>query len=144
MKITTDYLIGNTAIQIVNTGRKIKVIDVEKKAMKTRFWKKCCMMVLTGAIILSSCFYVVDLQNTKVFLDKQVYALEGEIDALEKENLVLSKKTTGNVVSYDEILRKARKMGMDFPTNEQIFYYNAGKSTAVRVNSSPTSGQENK
>ena len=28
MKITTDYIVGNTAIQIVNTGKRIKVIDI--------------------------------------------------------------------------------------------------------------------
>ena len=122
MKITTDYVIGNTAIQIVNTGKRIKIVDVEKRARKKRFWKRCCITFLTGILILSSCFYVVDLQNTKVFLDKQVYALEGQIDTLEKENLILTKK--------------------NFPTNDQIYYYDAGKSTAVRINPSSLSSVE--
>lgn len=142
MKITTDYVIGNTAIQIVNTGKRIKIVDVEKRARKKRFWKRCCVTLLTGILILSSCFYVVDLQNTKVFLDKQVYALEGQIDTLEKENLILTKKNSGNVFNYNEIFQKARKMGMNFPTNDQIYYYDAGKSTAVRINPSSLSSVE--
>ena len=48
MKITTDYVIGNTAIQIVNTGKRIKIVDVEKRARKKRFWKRCCVTLLTG------------------------------------------------------------------------------------------------
>ena len=34
MKVTMDYVVGNTAIQIVNTGKKVKIVDVEKQKKK--------------------------------------------------------------------------------------------------------------
>ena len=61
---------------------------------------------------------------------------------MEKENLILTKKNSGNVFNYNEIFQKARKMGMNFPTNDQIYYYDAGKSTAVRINPSSLSSVE--
>ena len=30
MKSTTEYMIGNTAVQIVNKGKRICVVDVKK------------------------------------------------------------------------------------------------------------------
>ena len=50
MRITTDYMIGNTAIQIVNTGRKIKIVDVEKQRTKKRFLKWFCITAATDAV----------------------------------------------------------------------------------------------
>lgn len=136
MKTTTDYMIGNTAIQIVNTGKKIKIVDVEKQKVRKRFWKKFCLTLLTGSIVLTSCFYVVNLQNTKVFLDKQVYVLQGQIDDLEKENIILEKENEKVKIDYDEVYQKARELGMVFPTYKQLYYYDANKSTAVRINQS--------
>ena len=37
MKVTMDYVVGNTAIQIVNTGKKVKIVDVEKQKKKRKF-----------------------------------------------------------------------------------------------------------
>ena len=31
MKTTMEYMVGNTAVQIVNTGKRIKVIDIKKE-----------------------------------------------------------------------------------------------------------------
>ena len=52
MKYTTDYVIGNTAIQIVETGRRIKVIDVERRReKKVRIRNVLLMTVLTVLLI---------------------------------------------------------------------------------------------
>lgn len=135
MKNTLDYMVGNTAIQIINKGNKIKIVDVEKQKIKKKFLKKCAAVVLTGVVALGSCLYVVDLQNTKVFLDRQVYILQGEIDALEKENNQLAGEGKQEAVDYEKILARAKELGMDFPQRGQICKYTADKSTAVRVNS---------
>ena len=84
MKSTMDYMVGNTAIQIVNKGNRIKIINVEKEKKKKKFLKKCIASMLVGIVTLSSCMYVVELNNARVFLDSQVYTLQEEISELEK------------------------------------------------------------
>ncbi|MCH5252982.1 MAG: septum formation initiator family protein [Lachnospiraceae bacterium] len=135
MKITTDYTIGNTAIQIVNTGKRIKVVDVEKEKMKKRFLKKILIVAISGAMAFTSCLYFVNLQHKKVFLNKQVYALQGQIEQLERENSLMQRENDENlIVDYDAVYKKARKLGMIFPSNEQTYTYRVDKSTAVRMN----------
>lgn len=141
MKSTMDYMVGNTAIQIVNKGNKIKIINVEKEKIKKKFLKKCIASVLVGILTLGSCLYVVELNNARVFLDRQVYSLQGEIDELEKE-IVLAREGEQTVIDYGEILEKAKSMGMNFPKNEQIYRYTVEKSTAIRIN--PSFFQQNK
>lgn len=136
MKNTVDYMVGNTAIQIVNKGNKIKIVDVEKQEKKRKFRKKCLVSLMTGFVVFASCMYVVNLQNRKVFLDKQVYSLQTEIDELEKENKMLVREEEQETIDYAEILKKAKAMGMDFPKENQICHYKVDKSTAVRINSS--------
>jgi cell division protein FtsL len=108
---------------------------VEKQEKKKNFLKKCLVSLTTGLVVLGSCMYVVNLQNTKVLLDKQVYSLQTEIDELEKENKLLADAGDENAIDYDEILAKAKALGMKFPKKEQICYYSVDKSTAVRVKS---------
>jgi cell division protein FtsL len=136
MKSTTDYIVGNTAIRIVNKGSRIQIIDVQKKEKKRKFRMKCLASLTTGLIVLASCLYVVNLQNTKVLLDRQVYSLQTEIDEMEKENKLLVRETEETAVNYEDILAKAKALGMKFPQKEQICYYRVDKSTAIRVNSS--------
>ncbi len=133
MKTTMDYMIGNTAIQIINTGNKIKVIDVEKRKIRKKFWGRFILVSLLTAILAVTCFYVVQLENRKVLLDKQVYALQAQIEELEKENLVLEKQNSETPIDYQDIFTRARELGMQFPTNQQIETYTVEKSTAVRL-----------
>lgn len=133
MKTTMDYMIGNTAIQIINTGNKIKVIDVEKRKIRKKFWGRFILVSLLTAILAVTCFYVVQLENRKVLLDKQVYALQAQIEELEKENLVLEKQNSETPIDYQDIFTRARELGMRFPTNQQIETYTVEKSTAVRL-----------
>ena len=91
MKITMDYMVGNTAIQIVNTGRKIKIVDVEKRAVKKIFWKRFFVVSFLAAALMVACFYVVRLENQKVLLNQQVYELQAQVKDMEKENLMMEK-----------------------------------------------------
>jgi len=133
MKTTMDYMIGNTAIQIINTGNKIKVIDVEKRKIRKKFWGRLVLVSFLFAILAVTCFYVVQLQNRKVLLDKQVYALQAQIEEIEKENLVLEKQNSETPIDYQDIFTRAQELGMRFPTNQQIQTYTVEKSTAVRL-----------
>lgn len=133
MKTTMDYMVGNTAIQIVNTGRKIKIVDVEKRAVKKRFWKRFFMVSFIAAALMVACFYVVRLENQKVLLDQQVYELQAQVKDLEKENLVMEKQNEEVPVDYQDIYNRALGLGMKFPTEQQVQTYTVEKSTAVRM-----------
>lgn len=133
MRITTDYMVGNTAIQIVNTGRKIKVIDVEKEKKKRYFAKVFLVTLFSSVFFLSSCFYIVKLHNKSVTLDKTNYILQGEIKNLERENAVLTKETENITVDYKKLYKKAKALGMKFPTKGQIYHYDAERSSTVKM-----------
>lgn len=134
MKITTDYMVGNTAIQIINTGKKIKIVDVEKEKKKKHFLRIAIFTLASSAFILSSCFYIVNLHSTSTMLDKENFALRSEIDKLERENTVLIKETESVSLDYKELYRRAKKLGMRFPSREQVYLYDVEKSTAIRIN----------
>lgn len=127
-------MVGNTAVQIVNTGKKIKVIDVKKEKKKRKALKKLCGSVLIVCAMAWSCFTVVTLQNTQTMLDKEIYALQAEIKSMEHENVMIAKEYESETIDYDEILARAKAMGMRFPTSNQICRYTVQKSTAVRIN----------
>lgn len=136
MKNTLDYMAGNTAIRIVNKGKKIRIVDVEKEKKKKKFRKKCIATTLAALLVLSGCMYVVALQNTQVFLEEEVYELKEETRGLEEENRLLARNVEQREVDYKKIYAKAKALGMRFPQKEQIYKYTADKSTAVRVNKS--------
>ena len=54
MKVTMDYVVGNTAIQIVNTGKKVKIVDVEKQKKKRKFIKQ---WIIASAQLFPNCSY---------------------------------------------------------------------------------------
>ena len=62
MKSTTEYMIGNTAVQIVNKGKRICVVDVEKRKLKGRIVKRGLVTVIMAAMLTVACFYVVRLK----------------------------------------------------------------------------------
>lgn len=126
-------MVGNTAIQIVNTGKKIKVVDVKKRKARTSIIKHFVIASAVTILLVISCFYVVHLENMNVMLDKQVYLLQSQIDNMEKENIVLRKQQLEIPLDYELIFAKARDMGMDFPTKEQIGVYEVEKSTTLRI-----------
>lgn len=133
MKITMDYMVGNTAIQIINTGKRIKVVDVQKREVRRSLWRHFVVAATITMLLVTSCFYVVRLENQKVLLDKQVYALQAQIDDMAHENDAMRKQEMETPIDYDAIFAKAKAMGMSFPTNEQVGSYEVDKSTAVRI-----------
>ena len=134
MKTMMEYTVGNTAIQIVNTGKKIKVIDVKKEKKKKKAIRRISVSLVAVFAMVWCCFYVVNLQNAETFLDEQVYALQLEIENLEHENALLALEYESQAMDYDEILAKAKSMGMRFPTSDQLYQYTVQKSTAIRIN----------
>ena len=130
MKVTMDYVVGNTAIQIVNTGKKVKIVDVEKQKKKRKFIKQWIIASAASLVLILSCFQIVRMENQEVLLNKQVYKLASQIDVLEKENLALKKQEADVTISYDDLFAS---LGMKFPTNCQVQTYTVEKSTAVRL-----------
>lgn len=133
MRVTVDYMIGNTAIQIINKGNKIKIVDVEKEKVRKSIIKHLIVALMVAALLIASCFYVVRLENQKVMLNKEVYTLQTEVDNITKENMVLRKEEQNLPIDYEAILKSALALGMHFPTNQQIEKYDVEKSTAVRA-----------
>lgn len=133
VKVTMDYVVGNTAIQIVNTGKKVKIVDVEKQKKKRKFIKQWIIASAASLVLILSCFQIVRMENQEVLLNKQVYKLASQIDVLEKENLALKKQEADVTISYDDLFARAKSLGMKFPTNYQVQTYTVEKSTAVRL-----------
>lgn len=133
MRTTVDYMIGNTAIQIINKGNKIKIVDVEKEKVRKSTIKHLIVALMAAGLLIASCFYVVRLENQKVMLNKEVYTLQTEVDNITKENMVLRKEEENLPIDYDVILKRALALGMHFPTNQQIEKYAVEKSTVVRA-----------
>ena len=133
VKVTMDYVVGNTAIQIVNTGKKVKIVDVEKQKKKRKFIKQWIIASAASLVLILSCFQIVRMENQEVLLNKQVYQLASQIDVLEKENLALKKQEADVTISYDDLFARAKALGMKFPTNYQVQTYTVEKSTAVRL-----------
>ncbi len=136
MKNTMDYTVGNTAIQIINTGRRIRVVDVEKRKVRRHFAKKICLAASITAAMLFSCFTLVGLHNSQTTLERQNFLLRNEIAALRTENATKEKELEELPIDYREIMKKAKKFGMHFPTSAQVYEYDIEKSTAVRLNQS--------
>lgn len=133
VKVTMDYVVGNTAIQIVNTGKKVKIVDVEKQKKKRKFIKQWIIASAASLVLILSCFQIVRMENQEVLLNKQVYQLASQVDVLEKENLALKKQEADVTISYDDLFARAKALGMKFPTNYQVQTYTVEKSTAVRL-----------
>lgn len=134
MKHTTDYMVGNTAFQIVNKGKKIIVVDVEKEKARKKFWRKCLFTLVAGICLFFICLNFVNLENNRTLLNDEVYAMQGEISELESEISTMERMGEQNAVDFTGILKRAKAMGMRFPKENQVWYYKAEKSTVVRVN----------
>ena len=142
MKAVSDFIIGTTAVRIVDTGRRIRVIDIEKQAEKKQFKKTVVATVLAAALTFGTSLTVVNYQNSQTLLDKQIYSLKTEIDSLERENKALEKQTEDEKLSYKTIYKKALAMGMDFPKTRQVKQYKYKKGTAIHMYQMPNKSAE--
>lgn len=133
MKSTTEYMIGNTAVQIVNKGKRICVVDVEKRKQKGRIVKKGLVTVIMAAMLTVACFYVVRLNNQQVILGDSVQRLQDQVTVLKEKTEEMKREASDAALDYDTIFSKAKKLGMKFPKQDQVYDYKVQKSTAVRV-----------
>ncbi len=133
MKTTMEYVVGNTALQIINTGKRIKVVDVEKKETRRFFIKTVLMILFISAISLFGCVWLISLQKQSTVMTEQVYTLQSQVTDLEMETKGLRKEVDNLTVDYAEILKKAKALGMDFPKEGQILSYENLPSNMVRV-----------
>ena len=133
MKSTTEYMIGNTAVQIVNKGKRICVVDVKKRKQKGRMVKRGLVTVIMAAMLTVACFYVVRLNNQQVILGDSVQRLQDQVTVLKEETEEMKREASDAALDYDTIFSKAKKLGMKFPKQDQVYDYKVQKSTAVRV-----------
>lgn len=133
MKSTTEYMIGNTAVQIVNKGKRICVVDVEKRKQKDRIVKRGLVTVIMAAMLTVACFYVVRLNNQQVILGDSVQRLQDQVTVLKEKTEEMKREASDAALDYDTIFSKAKKLGMKFPKQDQVYDYRVQKSTAVRV-----------
>lgn len=133
MKSTTEYMIGNTAVQIVNKGKRICVVDVKKRKQKGRMVKSGLVTVIMAAMLTVACFYVVRLNNQQVILGDSVQRLQDQVTVLKEKTEEMKREASDAALDYDTIFSKAKKLGMKFPKQDQVYDYKVQKSTAVRV-----------
>ncbi len=133
MKSTMEYMIGNTAVQIVNKGKRICVVDVEKRKQKGRMVKRGLVTVIMAAMLTVACFYVVRLNNQQVILGDSVQRLQDQVTVLKEKTEEMKREASDAALDYDTIFSKAKKLGMKFPKQDQVYDYKVQKSTAVRV-----------
>ena len=133
MKSTTEYMIGNTAVQIVNKGKRICVVDVKKRKQKGRMVKRGLVTVIMAAMLTVACFYVVRLNNQQVILGDSVQRLQDQVTVLKERTEEMKREASDAALDYDTIFSKAKKLGMKFPKQDQVYDYKVQKSTAVRV-----------
>lgn len=133
MKSTTEYMIGNTAVQIVNKGKRICVVDVKKRKQKGRMVKRGLVTVIMAAMLTVACFYVVRLNNQQVILGDSVQRLQDQVTVLKEKTEEMKREASDAALDYDTIFAKAKKLGMKFPKQDQVYDYKVQKSTAVRV-----------
>ena len=133
MKSTTEYMIGNTAVQIVNKGKRICVVDVKKRKQKGRMVKRGLVTVIMAAMLTVAYFYVVRLNNQQVILGDSVQRLQDQVTVLKEKTEEMKREASDAALDYDTIFSKAKKLGMKFPKQDQVYDYKVQKSTAVRV-----------
>lgn len=133
MKSTTEYMIGNTAVQIVNKGKRICVVEVKKRKQKGRMVKRGLVTVIMAAMLTVACFYVVRLNNQQVILGDSVQRLQDQVTVLKEKTEEMKREASDAALDYDTIFSKAKKLGMKFPKQDQVYDYKVQKSTAVRV-----------
>ena len=126
-------MIGNTAVQIVNKGKRICVVDVEKRKQKGRMVKRGLVTVIMAAMLTVACFYVVRLNNQQVILGDSVQRLQDQVTVLKEKTEEMKREASDAALDYNTIFSKAKKLGMKFPKQDQVYDYKVQKSTAVRV-----------
>ena len=136
MKTTMDYMIGNTAVQIVKKGNCIKVVDVKKRQIRQQLIRAILIGLVLTAIIICASGYVIMLNNRQTMLYNDVFRLKEQVTELEMDKANLEKSVEAESIDYTELMNKAKALGMKFPKQEQVYTYQT--STMVRMNEDST------
>lgn len=127
MKHTTNFIVGNTAIQIVEKGKHIKVIDVEEHREKKSLFQKVLLVTVLSVLLFSCCYSIISKSSQSILLSRQIATLNTEIEQLEKEKSDLQNRQI-DAIDYDMVMQEAvNKLGMAFPENDQVYTYRAVK-----------------
>ncbi|MBO6107909.1 MAG: hypothetical protein J6P16_00720 [Eubacterium sp.] len=137
MKAVSDYIIGSTAVKIIDTGRRIRVIDVKKQTEKKHFIKISVAVIIAAALSLFSSLGVVRYSNSESILNKKNYILKTQIERLQRDNDCMLKNLEENSLSYSEIFDRATHMGMRFPSGKNIRTYKYKKGSCIRMHAAP-------
>ncbi len=78
------------------------------------------------AVALISAAYIY-LQSDVTIRQKSIASLESEVSSLKIENDMTYKRIT-TAINLDEIKKKAKRLGMKYPTKKQIIYYTIDNS----------------
>ena len=92
-----------------------------ERALKMNAGYVAFLSVCVMAVALTSVAYV-DLQSDLIIRQRSIETLQSEISNLKLENDAAYKRITASV-DLKQIKKQAKKLGMKYPTNQQIKYY---------------------
>ena len=92
-----------------------------ERALKMNAGYVVFLSVCVLAVAITSTAYV-NLQSDMIIRQRAIEKLQEEISALKLENDAAYKRITASV-DLKEIKKQARKLGMRYPSEDQIMYY---------------------
>ncbi len=126
-------MVGNTAVQIISTGSKIKVINVEEHRRRKTALRDILLVLILGTFLVGICYSIIEQSNQSVLLSREIVSLNTDIEQLEKEKGDLQNQQE-ETIDYDQLFEDAKtRFGMTFPSNNQVYTYDSSKSNAIRT-----------
>ncbi len=92
-----------------------------ERALKMSAGYVAFLSVCVLAVAIASAAYV-DLQSGLIIRQRSIERMESEISTLKLENDAAYKRITASV-DLKEVKKKARKLGMKYPSEKQIVHY---------------------
>ena len=92
-----------------------------ERALKMNAGSVAFLSVCVMVVALTSVAYV-DLQSDLIFRQRSIETLQSEISALKLENDAAYKRITASI-DLKAVKKQAKKLGMKYPTDQQIKYY---------------------
>ena len=122
--------VQHTAVHIPEKTVSARTLENREKALQMNFGY---VMFLTAAAVISVaiCVNYLKLQASYTRVQQDVTKLEAELSGLELEYAV-QKNRIYSSVNLEDIKKDAvNRLGMDYPTEDQIVLYDAGTSDYV-------------
>ena len=92
-----------------------------ERALKMNAGYVAFLSVCVMVVALTSVAYV-DLQSDLIFRQRSIETLQSEISAFKLENDAAYKRITASI-DLKAVKKQAKKLGMKYPTDQQIKYY---------------------